>query len=529
VSLPRLRAPRDDGAILAVPPLDEAGALLARNRRDLTTITLELCGKSFAELRRLARADAWEAARRYHSEAGEPIPPAPDLDQSWLIAGHQPELFHPGVWIKNFALQGLAQRHGGFSVNLVVDNDAARAPLLHVPAGAHRAAVPYDRWQGESPYEERAVLDEALFASLPERVAPYTRDWPYAPLVPLFWSEVLRQRERTALLGERIAAGRRWLERRWGLVQAEVPLSRLCQGEAFAHFACHLVLNAPRLRNVYNAAVHDYRRRYGLRSAYHPVPDLAQEDDWCEVPLWAWRAPQRRRARLFVRQAGGELQLRAGSDIWPALAGGDPQRLVAQWRELEPRGYKVRTRALTTTLFTRLLLGDLFIHGIGGGKYDELTDALIARFFGGPVPGYLVLTATLLLPLPRSPVSASACRQLARLHRDIRYNPQRHFPDGVPAAARLLMDAKAAWIARATPTHAERRERFERLRALNDQLRPFLQDAEERLRRECGQCRDRLRVNEVIGRRDYAFCLYPEEMLRDFTVPLLGRRYEPEA
>lgn len=521
MSLPRLRAPRDDGAILAVPPLPEAGALLARNRRDLAAVTLDVCGKPFAELRRLARADAWEAARRYHAEADEPIPTAPDIDQPWLLAGHQPELFHPGVWIKNFALKGLAERHGGFSLNLVVDNDAARAPLLHVPAGAHRVAVPYDRWQGESPYEERAVLDETLFASLPERVEPHTHDWPFTPLLPLLWDEVLRQRERTALLGERIAAGRRWLERRWGLVQAEVPLSRLCQGEAFAHFACHLLLNAPRLRDVYNDAVHAYRRRYGLRSVYHPVPDLAQEDDWCEVPLWAWHAPQRRRARVFVRQAGGEVLLRAGNDRWPALKMGDPQRLIEQWLELEPRGYKVRTRALTTTLFARLLLGDLFIHGIGGGKYDELTDTLILGFFGCPVPGYLVLTATLLLPLPRYPVSTDTCRRLARLHRDIWYNPQRHFPDGVPDAARVLLDAKAAWIARDTPTYAERRERFVVLRELNEQLRPLLHGEEERVRHERDECRNRLRVNEVIGRRDYAFCLYPEEMLRDFCGGML--------
>jgi hypothetical protein len=508
--------------MLAVPPLPEAGSLLARNRRDLAAASLDFCGKSFAELRRLARAHAWDAARRYHAEAGEPIPVAPEPDQPWLVAGHQPELFHPGVWVKNFALKGLAERHGAFSLNLVVDNDAARAPLLHVPAGAHRVAVPYDRWQGESPYEERAVLDEALFASLPERVREYTREWPFAPLLPLYWREVLRQRERTRLLGERIAAGRRWLERRWGMVQAEVPLSSLCQGEAFAHFACHLLLNAARLRDVYNDAVHEYRRRYGLRSVYHPVPDLAQEDGWYEVPLWAWHAPKRRRAHLFVRQAGNELHLRAGSDVWPALTLGDPQRLVTQWLDLEPRGYKVRTRALTTTLFSRLLLGDLFIHGIGGGKYDELTDTLIARFFDCPVPGYLVMTATLLLPLPRFPVSADTCRQLARLHRDIRYNPQRHFPNGVPDAARPLLDAKAAWITREATTHTERRERFVKLRELNEQLRPLLHGDEKHARDERDACRDRLRVNEVLGRRDYTFCLYPEEMLRAFCVGILG-------
>jgi hypothetical protein len=521
VNVPRLRAPREDGGVLAEPPLEQVGKLLARNHDELSAARLELLGKPIAALRRLAQANAWEAARQYHADAGEPLPAAPVEGQNWLLAGHQPELFHPGVWAKNFALKGLAERHAAFSLNLVVDNDAAKAPLLHVPNGRHVASIPYDHWQGNSPYEERAVLDEALFASLPARTQPFVATWPFTPMLPAFWQEVLRHVQRTPLLGERLAAARRTFERQWGCLQAEVPLSRICQGEAFAWFACHLLLNAARLRQVYNDAVHAYRRRYGLRSTFHPVPDLAEEGEWLELPMWGWRAGQHRRARLFVRQTPTELQLRAGKDAWPMLALGDPNRLVAQWRALEPRGFKVRTRALTTTLYARLMLGDLFIHGIGGAKYDELADALIERFFDCPVPGFLVLTATRLLPLPRFDATPESCRELARKHRDLWYNPQRHFPGELPPAAQRLVREKQAWIARVGTTHAERRERFRKLRALNEQLRPFLQAEEQHLAEERDQCRDRLAVNQVSGRRDYAFCLYPAERLQELYQGLL--------
>lgn len=516
MSLPRLRAPREDGGVLAEPPLEQVGDLLARNHHDLASTSLELLDKPFASLRALARTNAWDAVRRYNAEADEPMPAAPVEGQRWLLAGHQPELFHPGVWAKNFALKGLAQRHGAFSLNLVVDNDAARSPLLHVPAGDHVASVPYDHWQGESPYEERNVLDEALFASLPARAQPYFADWSFQPLLPGFWAEVLQQGKRTPLLGERVAAARRSFERRWGCAQAELPISRLCQGEAFAWFACHLLLNAGPLRQVYNEVVHDYRQRHGLKNPYHPVPDLSAEGDWCELPLWAWRTGQKRRARLFVRHTATEQQLRAGDESWPALPLlGGPQRLIQRWLELESRGYKIRTRALTTTLYARLLLGDLFMHGIGGGKYDELTDGLIARFFHCPVPGFLILTATRLLPLPQFPVTAESCRQRAREHRDLWYNPQRHLPEGMPPPVHYLLRAKDAWVRRECATHAERRERFQHLRELNERIRPFLHAEEERLRWERDQCRACLRINEARGRRDYAFCLYPEESLRE--------------
>ena len=63
----------------------------------------------------------------------------------------------------------------------------------------------------------------------------------------------------------------------------------------------------------------------------------------------------------------------------------------------------LRPRALTLTLFARLCLGDFFIHGIGGGKYDEVTDAIIRDYFGIEPPAYQVLSATLHLPLPAFP------------------------------------------------------------------------------------------------------------------------------
>ena len=55
---------------------------------------------------------------------------------------------------------------------------------------------------------------------------------------------------------------------------------------------------------------------------------------------------------------------------------------------LPSRGIRLRTRALTTTLFARYVLGDLFVHGIGGAKYDELGDDWRRTFSRSTLPGY---------------------------------------------------------------------------------------------------------------------------------------------
>src|SRR5207302_8957992 len=124
------------------------------------------------DLRRQARQVAVAAAKDYLQQAGEPV--ALYGDTSLLMAGHQPELFHPGVWVKNFALNGLARVVGATPVNLIVDNDTAKATSLRLPALAdsrdswpHIVSLSYDHWTGEVPYEECRVRDEELFATLP--------------------------------------------------------------------------------------------------------------------------------------------------------------------------------------------------------------------------------------------------------------------------------------------------------------------------------------------------------------------------
>src|SRR5438445_8629658 len=176
------------------------------------------------------------------------------------MAGHQPELFHPGVWVKNFAMNGLAKTLGATPVNLIVDNDTAKATSLRLPALAtsehtwpHVLSLPYDHWTGEVPYEERSVSDEDLFATLPERARPVLQGWPFVPLLPAFWAEAGRQSERTPLLGERIVAARRAFERRWGCHNLELPVSRLCRTEPFAWFGCHLLSDLPRFHAIYNS------------------------------------------------------------------------------------------------------------------------------------------------------------------------------------------------------------------------------------------------------------------------------------
>jgi hypothetical protein len=250
------------------------------------------------------------------------------------------------------------------------------------------------------------------------------------------------------------------------------------------------------------------------------VPDLAEEGDWLEVPFWGWRSGEARRGRLFVRRRSDCFELRAGTDAWPDLPT-RPADLVEAWRGLARTGHKVRSRALMTTMYARLFLAHLFIHGIGGGKYDELTDALIRQFFGVEPPAFLVLSATRWLPLPAYPATPDERRRLIRRLRELRYNPQRHLPEGAAASLRLLLAERQRWVEAQPTTSDGRRERFRAIRTLNEQLAPPLAEEEESTLQDLRQVEQQLAANALLRRRDYSFCLFPAASLQPFCTRLL--------
>ncbi len=488
----RFRAPTGNGEVLAEPGFDAVPGLVEANRRKLDR-NVTVGGLPLRELRVLARREALDPASGGRqppdgsTHQGADAPRSPDAPL--LITGHQPELSHPGVWVKNFALNGLARKLGGTPLNLIVDNDTLKSASLRFPdfpghgPKAGIQSVPFDRLDGEVPYEDRHILDRELFRSFAERARPLTRCWGYEPLIEREWIDI---DFREGTVGRRFTLARVGCERMWGCENLELPVSRLAGTEAFARFAGHVLADLPRFRDVYNAAIRAYRRANHVRSKNHPAPELPAG----EAPFWERTATGRRK---------------------PASAASDPRLL--------------RPRALTLTLFARVCLGDFFLHGIGGGKYDEVTDAIIRDYFGIDPPAYQVLSATLHLPLPGFPAAVADVKRADRLVRDLHWNPQRHLSEANRIRQEVveLVREREAVVAAEPPAadRTARREWFRRLQQLTERLRPFVADRVPAAEAARARVEAEAAANAVLRRRDYSWVLYPEETLRPFLQQFL--------
>jgi hypothetical protein len=467
----RFEAPTGNGEVFANPAFDRVPELVERNRKLLDRTDVVIGGLPLRELRKHARREVFESP-------GIAIPGL-SADAPLLVAGHQPEFSHPGVWVKHFALAGLANRLRGVSLNLVVDNDTLKSTSLRAPvfdpdpARVHLESVPFDQFHAEEPYEDRRVHDPETLRTFAERVVPLCRNWGFEPLLFRVWPEVAAHTAET--IGKRFASVRHEWECRWGCFNIDLSVSALVRSESFTRFVSHIAADGERFRECYNGAVHAYRAANGIESQNHPVPDLAPG----ELPFWYRKASAGRRERLMT-----------GRPI--------------------TRGF-VRPRALTLTLFARLIIGDFFIHGIGGGKYDEVTDAIIRDYFGIEPPAYQVLSATLHLPLPNFPASNTDVKRLERLERDLYWNPHRHLPDVGPVG-----DEHTSLEASAPEGHAARKERFLTFRRIGDELRPRVADQLAEARQRLDRARQEARANAILRRRDYSWVLFPEDVLKPF-------------
>jgi hypothetical protein len=127
-------------------------------------------------------------------------------------------------------------------------------------------------------------------------------------------------------------------------------------------------------------------------------------EDCCEVPFWLDRMDQSRRHRACVTCVRGQwvLRLPDGAEfaLDPSADALDAVDRLARFLVLHAA--RLSPRALTLTAFIRLFLADQFVHGIGGGRYDRITDQLIGSWFKIAPPAFSVMTATLLFPTAAS-------------------------------------------------------------------------------------------------------------------------------
>ncbi|MBI2914846.1 MAG: hypothetical protein HYY08_02860 [Firmicutes bacterium] len=515
-----------------------------------------------------------------------------------VLTGHQPVLCHPGVWVKNFLTEFLGAQLGAVPVNLVVDSDTAREVAAHVPVradgGLARVKETLVQIPPKVPYEGVPPPTIAELEEFARRVREHLRklgEDQEDPRTRRF--EQFLQCARNALpgstnLSEFVTGARHRNEKASGAGEyLEIPVSRLSRTDEYMRFFAAVVIRARRFARVHNQALAEYRRERRHRSGANPFPDLKLEETAVELPFWSvtssgrrfplfLETPGREAADLFEadeepRDADGHASVgsrvsgnagvpakdppsRETTPVAILKAGGETLVRVpldGSWIDhLGPVwvGLGVRPRALTLTMFARLFCGELFVHGVGGGKYDRVTDAIIARFFGIHPPGYVVASLGLHLEGGgglagwdeaegwRIHESRRRLEELRTALRALRYNPERLArrirEPGDPLSrgqdtelapeVEELVRRKEELVRRISTASSGKRPLTREIEAVNEELSRRLGHVGARLASELREAGARARDLEVLSHREYPFFFYAPQAVKGVVAGAFG-------
>jgi hypothetical protein len=305
-------------------------------------------------------------------------------------------MYHPGVWVKNVLIETAAKKVDGVALHVAVDTDAPKHLELRWPGNALPVSDDprlYDGdWSGlvRSPSPRQIDLLKTAFDQA-------AAGWSFRPNTEPFFQAL--SAGKSEMLPRAILDSTAAVDRALGTGDRRtVVLTDALASAGYRAFVHHIAASAEQFAADYNAALADYRTENGIKTASRPMPDLVASADRIELPFWLDNLAAQSRTRAFAVRKNGHWALDAATPFAFDPAADAHAAAEALGTYLQQAKLRLSPRALTLTMFLRLLLVDQFVHGIGGGRYDQVSDRVIERFFGIAAPAFCVTTATLYFP-----------------------------------------------------------------------------------------------------------------------------------
>jgi hypothetical protein len=488
--------PENNGETLAHPPLSEYPRLIAQNAGFAKDV--KVGGENFGDLAREARSETLRIAEGYTRSLGLETIAGYASTAPVIASGHQPSMFHPGVAVKTMALARAGAQSGATPLFITVDHDDIDASAVSLPivrdgrlVKTSHTLFPSARGRvlekaGVEGWEAtRERLNEAVqLMDSPRLAGPHSAMGEFLRRLDDRPPDSAKNYVELAILLRRA-----W-ERPVNGGYLEIPVSLICQTRAFLHFAAAIMEDIEKFAGVYNAQLELYRKGHGLRYPANPFPNLGKSGDSWEAPFWTLAGDKRE--KLYVTPAGRLVTEDGSADVpISAITGGE---------------LPIRPRAITLSLYMRLLVCDLFIHGVGGAKYDHVTDGIIGEYYGVTPPGYAVVSATFHADMPAEDPSAQIEGIKTRL-RDIGQRPE-HEPK--LASSPLKLEKETLVEAMGKPG-ADRKALGIRIKELNRQMAGQLAPLADALNAELVTLGEIAREWDVKSFRDYPFFIHKPE------------------
>jgi hypothetical protein len=306
-----------------------------------------------------------------------------NLDTPIVMAGHQPVIYHPGLLSKLEALRRLSADTQALPIQVIIDTDQGDAGNIIWPlvvAGQleiKRASLSETRDE-HSLYSGCRVAKAQKINDLFCEIAA---DLDQSGLSDASKRAKEVQLAYAALAGESLIEANSIVRSLFSdTAVLEAPLSILLTETELKEVIGELFVDSPRLVATYNLTLDNYRKEHRISNPANPFPNMKVDAQGVELPLWRISGESRKPVFYSTNDSIGDSKC----------------------------NYLV-TRGSITTLLLRAYCSDLFVHGLGGGKYDRFVEQFSEAYYGLTLPGFVVASKTVAL-FPE---------KLAQLNRDV--------------------------------------------------------------------------------------------------------------
>lgn len=462
------------------------------------------------------------------------------VDRPIILTGHQPVFFYPGLWAKCLAASQLAAMTDAAVYHLITDTALSPEFKHYIPEANNRANArrqEVDFFSSKELKTKEKILPYAFLAAPDkpalEKVLEDTRVFGPAPV-----------KEASAFFADKLVGGlkanRTWdqfhahtldvLDRLSNTKRAVLEGSAVWASEPFIHFVAYWFIHAADLVHSYNDTLNEYRREKGITHDIEPVANLKFDDWYFEMPFWGVVKNQYRDT-IWAKTDGKMLTIR--------LKGLENQftfHFDDLENELKASSLRIWPKAIPQTLFMRMYLCDFFIHGIGGGIYEEVVDRFFRKTTVITPPTYGVVSATYLIDPTQSEELKKVVpeeRKLEAWKRALEQNPEYLFTRSaewkstLPADVqktmekclsntdlRELVDQKKMAVEQLKDPDKKPRA-GKRIKEVNEELAAAYSDVFQAINRGILEAQALEEAKNVFAFREYPFFCYGEEVYQD--------------
>jgi len=537
------KVPQKNKQIFLSSSRDKINSLLEENKKIFSQYSFKILNQPFGLMKENSQKDIVKRALSFSKKSDPDIEEKISSAPKFIIqTGHQPVFFHPGIWIKNIFLNELLKSpipDRCMGLNIILDNDICKDLSFPLPALSGSGDLRLEKNHFLSPastpdlpFEEYPLPSLELIKEFTENIINRIKPLENKNILNNFinFSRCLEnslylcsQNYKEGNLGECLALARRLFENEINPVYLELPFSQICNSNEFLSFFLEIVKNIEEFSEIYNKKLEECRKLFKIRNQANPSPNLIIKENLIESPFWIWRKGDERR-KIYILKEKGEIYLYNDSYDKIFLIEKDSLKSLFSLKALlKEKKLKIRPKALLLTLYNRLFISDLFIHGLGGVKYDLVTDEIIKEFFKVEPPHFLVISCTLYLDFKSSPGSSdfkiSATKKKIR---DLEFNPERyvnelslskketiHIKELTGKKARLIKKIKGAL----SPT--EKHKISDEIKDINNLIVEKIQPLKYKLNKKMEEEEERIKQSKVIHFREFPYCFFSAKTIQN--------------